>query len=600
MKNILSIITIGCVLLAGCKKTEFMGNNPTGEGLVDFTLTTPVSSKSIVLNGGTPDSTVTFSWNAAKPGLNTLPTYQVVFALRSTGNFESPFMTFDAGSATSLTFTYKQLDDALKAKSVADGAVSDLIWSVKATNGDVTILAQTPFFIKITRMKDGASPFILLAPESSTAPVTINPNSTTSNLVFRWTRSKPAAGNPVVTYKVLFTLDSNFTAPLFTLNPNAAPADTTATISYKAISDSLSAHGQTNLSLPTTLYWTVVGTGGTWKQYASYVNTLSILREVKLYLVGGSSPAGWNPPLADRLIEDAKNPGVFFIYAKMTVAGSGFKFLSENTDWSSPTITIYGDADGGGASGNLTTSGGGNNINVPADGIYRVTVDLNTMKYYLQTGGSGTRGVMGLVGQFQTPSQWSPATAPKMTYQGVNRFIAFANMTNGDPFKFHDGNDWNNSGANNDKWFGPAGTNILKVDDGSLSNVVNSAPTGMMRAFFDASDVKNIKYSTTQGKIFLVGGDAALGGWNNSPSAALPEMTYLGNGKWTITLTIGAASQFKFIVEKGVWGYQYGYNGGGTVKWRNGDSDPDGTNINISAGVHTITLDEYNLTYSIS
>ena len=87
MKNILSIITIGCVLLAGCKKTEFMGNNPTGEGLVDFTLTTPVSSKSIVLNGGTPDSTVTFSWNAAKPGLNTLPTYQVVFALRSTGNF---------------------------------------------------------------------------------------------------------------------------------------------------------------------------------------------------------------------------------------------------------------------------------------------------------------------------------------------------------------------------------------------------------------------------------------------------------------------------------------------------------------------------------
>lgn len=599
MKKIIAIVAL-IALVAGCKKAKFDGNNPTGEGLVDFTLIGPATSSSYVLNGATPDATISFSWNAAKPGLNTAPSYQIVFALKSSSDFNSPVMSFDAGTATSKTLTQKQLDDALKAKGVADGAQSDLMWSVKATNGDVTILAQVPFSIKITRMKDGATPFVLLAPSSTTAPITINPNSTSLSFTFRWTKSKPATGGPAVSYKVLFSLDGNFSTPLFGINANAAPADSTATLTYKAMNDSLVAHGQTNLASPTALKWTVVATSGSWKQQADYVNDLVIIREVKLYLVGGSSPAGWNPPLADRLIEDAKNPGVFFIYAKMTVAGSGFKFLSENTDWSSPTITIYGDADGGGASGNLTTSGGGNNINVPADGIYRVTVDLNTMKYYLQTGASGTRGVLGLVGQFQTPSQWSPATAPKMTYQGVNRFIAFANMTNGDPFKFHDGNDWNNSGANNDKWFGPAGTNILKVDDGSLSNVVNSAPTGMMRAFFDASDVKNIKYSTTQGKIFLVGGDAALGGWNNSPSAALPEMTYLGNGKWTVTLTIGAASQFKFIVEKGVWGYQYGDNGGGTVKWRNGDSDPDGNNINISAGVHTITLDEYNLTYSIS
>ncbi|MBK6633766.1 MAG: SusE domain-containing protein [Chitinophagaceae bacterium] len=161
--------------VSGCKKVEFEGNNPNGEGLVDFTIKTPETGTSIILNSGTPNFLVPFSWNAAVPGLATVPIYKIVMALKTGGDLKTPFIEFVAGNLTSTTITYQELDDALKAKGIANGAKTDLIWSVQASNGSVAILSQSIFNISITRMKDGASNFVLLAPVSSTSPVTINP-----------------------------------------------------------------------------------------------------------------------------------------------------------------------------------------------------------------------------------------------------------------------------------------------------------------------------------------------------------------------------------------------------------------------------------------
>ena len=150
MKNLISLLTISIVLLAGCKKVEFEGNNSTGEGLVDFTLKSPVSGTSIILNAGTPNIIVPFAWNAAKPGLSTEPTYKIVMALKTGGDLNAPFIEFPVtGNVTSAGLTYQQLDDALKAKAIANGAKTDLIWSVQATNGSVTILSQSIFNISI-------------------------------------------------------------------------------------------------------------------------------------------------------------------------------------------------------------------------------------------------------------------------------------------------------------------------------------------------------------------------------------------------------------------------------------------------------------------
>ena len=76
MKKIIYFLTFSILLFAGCKKIQFEGDNPTGEGLVDFTVKAPVSGTGIVLNAGTPNVLVPFTWNAAVPGLSTEPTYK--------------------------------------------------------------------------------------------------------------------------------------------------------------------------------------------------------------------------------------------------------------------------------------------------------------------------------------------------------------------------------------------------------------------------------------------------------------------------------------------------------------------------------------------
>ncbi|HMK05127.1 MAG TPA: SusE domain-containing protein, partial [Ferruginibacter sp.] len=112
MKTFISLLTISLLFIAGCKKVEFEGNNPTGEGLVEFTIKTPESGTNIILNAATPNVLVPFSWNAAVPGLSTAPTYKIVMALKTGGDLKIPFIEFPvAGNVTSVNLTHQQLDD---------------------------------------------------------------------------------------------------------------------------------------------------------------------------------------------------------------------------------------------------------------------------------------------------------------------------------------------------------------------------------------------------------------------------------------------------------------------------------------------------------
>lgn len=603
MKKIIYLLSATVILLAGCKKAEFLGTDPTGEGLVDFTLITPSSGTALILNAATPLSTVSFSWNAAKPGLTTAPTYKVVAALKTGGDLNSPFIEFDVpASATSLSLTQKQIDDALKAKSIADGVKTDFIWSVKATNGSVSILSTSIFNISITRMKDGASPFILLGPTSTLSSQSINPNSTADIFTFNWTKSKPATGGPATTYKVLFAerkvdangneLPVNWSAPLFSIAANSAGVDSFAKVTYKALSDSMFKYGFTTLPTPVALKWTVVATSGTWSQLSDYSNSIVIIREVKIFIVGSATPNGWDASKAIRMIPDETNFGTFYIYVYL-VGGQEMKFLNMQAfppaagavDWGqNPALPA----------GNLTADNE-TNIPVAVSGVYRVTFDLTNLKYYIQTGRMATVGDA-------TPQSWNPPTVfptQALTFIGTNKFLGIVPFVGGNQFKMIDDNFWPSGGGpvSQPRDYGKGATDEVMLESGE-GNIPGPA-AGNRRIVWDASNVLALKYSSTQAKVFLIGGDAAIGNWNNSPSTALPEMTYLGNGLWTVNVTIGSSTAFKFIVEKGVWSYQYGDGGGGKAQFRNGDSDPDPNAINISAGPHTITLNEYTGTYTI-
>ncbi|HQW92788.1 MAG TPA: SusE domain-containing protein [Ferruginibacter sp.] len=599
MKKIFSLLTISMLLFSGCKKVEFEGNNPTGEGLVDFTIKTPETGTSIILNSGTPNFLVPFSWNAAVPGLATVPIYKIVMALKTGGDLKTPFIEFVAGNLTSTTITYQELDDALKAKGIANGAKTDLIWSVQASNGSVAILSQSIFNISITRMKDGASNFVLLAPVSSTSPVTINPGSTTESFLFRWTRSKAATGSPAITYKVVFSLTGDFTNPLFTLNPNAAPADSTATITYKAMNDSLIAHGLTSLATPANLKWTVIATSGNWSQQADYVNDLVIIREVKVYIVGSASPGGWDIAQSTRMIEDPRFPGTYYSYIQLT-GGNEIKFVNGQNWPPFPGAVDWGQ-DPAGPAGTITDVNE-NNIAVTTTGVYRVTFDLANKKYYLQTAVSNGIGGMGMIGDFQGWSQ--PAT--KMSYIGVNKFILLANMNTNNEFKFHDGNAWDNSANNLNRWFAVDNANGGKmvVDPGSgFDNFKWTGASGRTRAIWNGSNTTDLKYLLNSAAEMRVVGNGMTGVPDWNPGAS-PQMTYAGNGIWTITLPLDANEEIKFLAGNDWGAFDYEDNSGqsqvtGTprpIQWEGGPNFKTPT----TAGTYTITLNENTQTVTIN
>lgn len=326
--------------------------------------------------------------------------------------------------------------------------------------------------------------------------------------------------------------------------------------------------------------------------YSNVVNVTVSSYVVALYMVGGSTPIGWTPSAAIPMIPDSRFPGTFFAYVKLAAGGGGLKFLSEATDWNSPTIVIYGDVNASGNTGNLTSTGGGQNVQVPADGIYRVTVDLGASKYYLQTGGIGA---VGLVGAVQSPSTWDPPTAIKMYNQGPNKFIFITNMSQNDEFKFHDGNDWTNSSNTNSRWYDVDASNKIIINGtGNGNNFKWTGSTGKVRAIFDYSNVSNPKWNLSEANGMWIIGSATPGDWSNTGSetdAQRPPMTYMGNGVWTATVTLGTGD-IKFIVKKGNWDFSYG-GSNGVLAWDNG------SNIHVAAGTYTITVDEYNGTYTI-
>jgi len=605
MKKILSILSVCFLLVAACKKADFNDNSVTGEGLVDFSLQTPASGAKIGLNAATPAATVVFTWNAAKPGLITSPKYKVVMALRTGGDLTNPLVQFDAdnsGAAAKLTLTYQQLDDALKAKSIADGATTELIWSVKADNGSKQVMAQNNFFLTVTRFKDGASPFYLLGPVPTTTPMEIDPTSTTDNIKFNWTRSKPAAGGPAVSYRVLFAerkTDANgaelpidwATQTLFSIASDNAGADSLLSVTYKRISDSVAAHGYTDLGTQVNLKWTVQATSGTWKQISEYKNNLFILRQVKFFIVGGVQDPAWdiNNPL--EMIADKRSDRygkVFYTYVRMT-AGTEFKFFKTKGDWGSG----YGN---NGASGAGFTTGFnvGGNFTAPATGIYRLTIDVGANMAYMQ------QKQVGIVGNMQG---WDPANPIYGGFIKRDQFLIIATSNGTDPFKFHDGPVWDNGTPDKARWWGDAGSGNLNYDGGDPNIVADGTPR--TRAIWNGTNPQQLKFEKSSAAQMRVVGDginqAGVNDWDPGTS---PQMTYAGNGKWTISITLKAAKEIKFLAGNAWGAFDYEDNSGqssttGTpraIKW---DGDKN-FKTPAAAGTYTITLDEYAQTVTIA
>lgn len=605
MKKFLPLIIIMFSLLVNisCKKLDF-DHDATGEGIGAFTLGSPADNSELMLNAATPLAPVVFKWSAAAPGLQAAVTYTWKLD-RKTGDFTAPLWQVQSdnnGKATQLTVTHNSLDSLLAASGIATSAREEFKWTVVASNVSNKVDVSNSFNIAITRFGIGITSFTIFSPLSSSSVININPSSTTDSFNFKWQMANSAPSSNIVTYKVVFVqkkydadnnpLAPDFSTPLFTVPSANNGLDTFLNISYKQMSDLLSANGLSNLSILSQLQWTVVATAGNFSSQADYFNEVFIAREVKVYIVGSATPGGWDIEKSTRMIEDPRFPGTYFSYIYLT-GGNEIKFVNGQAWPPSPGAVDWGQDPASPAGG--ITAEGENNIPVSASGVYRVTFDLSINQYYLQTAVADGIGGMGMIGSFQGWSQ--PAT--KMNYVDVNKFIYITNMNTNDEFKFHDGNDWNNSANNLHRWFAvdEANGNKMVIDPGSgYQNFKWTGASGRMRSTWDGSNTTNLQFSLTPAtEMRVVGNGMNIPGVNDWDPSTSPQMIYAGDGVWTATIAL-KPGEIKFL-SGDAWGaFDYEDAGGGKIKW-------DGSANFVTpatAGIYTITLNEYSASYTIN
>lgn len=588
MKNFnkyLLIAVASLLVFASCKKVADLPYYTEGKAVTlsaDRTTLAPTAADS-------SRNIITFSWTNPEYKQDS-SLYKFILEIDSAGrNFVKNTQKIVVGQR-SVSFTGKEMNGILLKFGFAIGTAYDLDFRIISSYGN----NNERYFSNVVKIK--ITPYNDPSVLTSTATNVICSPATQSQLAttFNWSRSFNGYTSPV-TYTIQYdSANKNFSVP-----KNIAIGNDIFT--KDAIQRELNDHGlNCGITGGTTgkVEYRIKAT--TVEGAVNYSNVVSITIKtypVKLYLVGGSSPAGWNPPSASPFISDPRFPGVFFTYATLTSGGGGIKFLSENTDWNTPTQVIYGDVNGSGNTGNLTTVSGGNNIVVPTDGVYRITVDLANSKYYLQTGGIGA---VGLVGAFQG---WNPGAALKMACFSPNRLILLQNMSNNDEFKFHDGNGWDNSTLNNSRWYDvTAGGNIILNGTPGVSgnNFQWIGTTGRVRAIFDYGNPSSPGFVLAPANEMRLVGNGIQGVPDWNPGAS-PQMTYAGNGVWTITTTLVANKEIKFLAGDAWGAFDYEDNGDAGVantrklKWEGGSN----FNTPATTGTYTITLDEYKQTVRI-
>jgi len=378
--NKLCIAAVATVLFMGCHKVEDLPHYENGTAVAltaSATSVTPTAADSV-------NAVVSFSWTTPKYATDS-GTYKYVLEIDSTGkNFSNPSRKIVIGNlGTSLTG--KELNAILLNYGFALGTAYDVDVRVISSYGN----NNERYFSNVVKLSVTPYNDPSVFTTTKTNVVCTQATQAQSGNRFDWTRSfNGYTGN--VNYIIQYdSATKNFANPKQIIIGNNLY---TKEMLIKDLNETALNCGVAGGSVGKVEFRLKATTAQGAISYSNSVSITITSYAVKLYLVGGSSPADWNPAAAIAMIADPRFPGTFFVYAKLTTAGFGIKFLSENTDWSSPTLTIYGDANGSGTSGNLTSTGGGNNVIVPVDGIYRITVDLAGSKYFLQTGGIGAVG----------------------------------------------------------------------------------------------------------------------------------------------------------------------------------------------------------------
>ena len=582
------------VFFTACKKID---NLKKVEALPVYQLgISPVLSSSLTAVAPTPadsnKAVVNFLWSNPKYS-NDSSTTKYILEIDSTGKNFAKEQTKIVTGALTTSLTGRELNAILLnlgfKLNVAQTIDVRLISSYSNNNerymSNVVKVTVTPF----------ADPSVLTSANSAVT-VALATASSPSN-TFSWTSSFISYPG-MITYTLQYdSAGKNFVAP----NEIAAGAAVVSKgLTQGEMNSTALTSGIAGGSLGKVEYRIKAVTALGAIAYSNIVNVTiqSYLPILRMYLPGSYQAAtgngnNWDPPTAPELIRDLRS-GVFndlyYIYIYLP-AGAEFKV----------TIGRSWDVNYGGSGGNLSTSGG--NFSVATSGYYRVSVNRTTLKYDIREGRMGFVG--GATGAGWNPPNVFPTYA--MGNAATNLFVGINTFVANQGWKLIDNNAWDNGSKAVDEtrsYGSPGGDgSTLEVNGSNFADVTNSPVRN--RIIWDGRDVNNIKYFISPAaEMRLVGDGINQAGVNDWDPPTSPQMTYAGNGVWTITIALKANKDIKFLAGNN-WGvFDYEDNSGqsqavGTdkkIKWEGGNN----FKTPATAGTYTITLNENAQTMKIN
>ena len=582
--SICSFVLASVLLIAGCTKVNDLPAYKEGNAVTLTASATEVVAKpSDSLN-----NVLSFSWtnpNYATDSNN----YKFVIEIDSTGRNFSKSVTKEFVGKNSGSFTGKELNAILLDYGFTPGTPYTLDVRVNSSylNNNERYTSNV-VKVQVTPYTDPS----LFETSATSSTGTLN-TASQNGLTFSWSPSFNGYTG-TITYTIQYdSAGKNFSSPqeIAVGTSTFSKSLTKGEINLTALNEGVvgGTTGKIEYRVKAT---TALGAVAYSNAVSVTVNTYMPL--LRFYMPGGYQGAtgngsDWDPSSAPEFIRDLRPDQLnklYYMYVYLP-ANAEFK-ITQGRSW---------DVNYGGSAGNL--SSGGANLTVPTAGFYRISIDVVNMKYDIREGRMGFVG--GATGAGWTPGNVFPNYA--LGTAGTNLFVGITTFT-ADGWKLIDNNEWNN-GSNSVTETRSYGSNggsgsTLEVNGPNMPDITTA---GRYRVIWDGRDVNNVKYEMSAAAEMRVVGDginqAGVNDWNPASS---PQMTYAGNGVWTITLALKAGKDIKFLAGNDWGAFDYEDAGAGTgagvrkIKWEGGDNFKTPS----TAGTYTITLNENKQTVTIN
>lgn len=587
MRSILNFLLFATgltVFLGSCTKVKDLPYYTNG------TAVTLTASKNAVAPAPADSLTnvVTFSWSNPKYASDS-NTYKFIVEIDSTGRNFSQKITKEVIGKLNTSFTGKELNTILLNYGFALGVPVTLDVRVTSSYGNNNE-KYTSNVIKIN-VTPYTDPSVLTTAKTSVTG-TLATSSQPSN-TFSWTSSFNGYSG-TVTYVLQYdSAGKNFAslqeipigASIYTKQMTESEMNATALNEGVAGGDL----GKIEYRIKA-----ITAQGAIAFSNMVAVTIQSYQPLLRFYMPGGyqsatGNGANWDPPTAPEFIRDLRAGALnrlYYMYVYLP-AGAEFK-ITQGRTW---------DVNYGGSGGSL--SGGGANLSVATAGFYRISIDVVNMKYDIR------QGRMGFVGG-ATGAGWNPPNVFPTYAMGAaadNLFVGITDFTV-DGWKLIDNDQWDNGSktVSETRSYGSTGASgsTLEVNGANMPNITTA---GKYRVIWDGRDPNNIKYEMSPATEMRVVGDGMTGvpAWDPFSS---PQMTYTGNGIWTLTVALEANKDIKFLAGNAWGAFDYEDNSGGSqatgtprkIKWEGGNN----FKTPATSGTYTITLDEYKQTMTIN